>query len=392
MVERKSQPRQPTTVGVAFGIAIGIALVSTWGVTSHLPGTNPAAIQCSSSNPRVADPNAPHGMFVLDPPVSSGQPYYADVIDYLLNNPAVCGADFSIPWNSIDAGPNATPRYNWSLLAQDIAPWQGAGKKVNLIFQTVGYGPNQSFIPPYVLSQVQTIRCGSSSVTPLFWEPTYVSLYESYIRAVVGHFQGDPAIGYMRFGLGVGGETFPLYGLQNNSECDQVLNATGFTPSNWTSYLVSMLGFEHSLGSQIQLMVSLNEIFPGISDNVSRAVAATAASLDIGIGSEGLTAGQVNYSASGSPTCGVGSCRFFEEYSGQVPLEFQTLTPSQPNGSGPTGSLTVMLPWAVGIHAQIFELHLNDWLTAFDPIYPAYAQYHVAYSDAFNAAAAVVDG
>jgi len=77
---------------------------------------------------------------------------------------------------------------------------------------------------------------------------------------------------------------------------------------------------------------------------------------------------------------------------GEVPLEFQTLTASQPNGSGPTGSLAVLLPWAVGVHTQILELYFVDWLTAFDPSYPGYPEYHTAYSAAFQSAAAVVNG
>jgi hypothetical protein len=382
-------------VVVTISLALAIILVS---VSVSRPSGNSSEVvpvtgasACNTPDPQVADPDGPHGLFVLDPPVRPSQAYFAATNEYLLNNSAVCGADFQIHWNEIDAGPNASPRYNWSSITQDIAPWAAAGKKVNLIFQTSGYGPNQSYIPSYVLPEIRTIQCGESPVTPLYWLPSYVGLYEDYMRAVVEHFQGDSEIGYLRFGLGGGGETFPLFGLQSDPSCDRVLNATGFTMANWTSYLDSMLVFEHSLGSSVPLMVALDHIMPGVANNVSENVAATAASLGIGIGGEGLTASQAYYNSSGEPVCHSGSCRVFEQYAGEIPLEFQTQTASQPNGSGSTGSLAVMLPWAVGVHTQIFELYLVDWLTAFDPHYSAYGEYHVTYTSAINAAAAVVD-
>jgi len=384
--------RSRITVPIVVGVTLGLVLLSLAFLSGHLGSTGPSTSGCSSPDAQVSDPTAPHGMFVLSPPVNAKQAYYADSNQFLVNNSVTCGADFWVHWNQIDSGPNASVRYNWSSVAQEISPWQEAGKKVNLIFQTVGYGPNQSWIPSYVLPQIQTIQCGQSPLTPLFWKPSYVALYDAYMRAVVAHFQGDPAIGYIRFGLGTGGEAFPLYGLQYNSSCDRALNATGFTVTNWTSYLVSMLEFEHSLGSSVQLMVALNSVFPGIRDNVSSTVAATAASLGIGFGSEGLALSDVHYNTSGEPACAGGSCRLFEEYAGQVPLEYQTLTASQPNGTGPTGSLTTLLPWAVAMHTQIFELYFVDWLTAFDPNYPAYGSYHTAYSTTFQGAAAVVDG
>ena len=385
--------RWPTALALlVLGVSIGLILVSVIALPDRGGPPNTEPLDCAAPDARVADPSGPHGLFVLNPPTNSTQAYFADTLQYLVNTSAVCGADFTIHWNQIDAGPNVTPRYNWSVISQEIAPWQAAGKEVNLIFQAVGYGPNRTYVPAYALQKIQTFQCGVSSVTPFFWTPTYISFYQGFIRAVVTHFDGDSKLGYIRFGLGIGGETFPVFGLQNDPQCDSVLNATGFTVANWTSYLVEMLEFEHSLNSSVQLMVALNGVFPGIPDNVPKTVAATAVNLGIGIGGEGLAESQVSYTSNGEPDCQVGICGQFEEYAGQVPLELQTFSASQPNGSGPTGSLTVILPWAVGIHTQIFELYLADWLTAYDPNFPMYSEYHSAYASAFDFAAGVVDG
>jgi hypothetical protein len=347
--------------------------------------------QCLKPDPEVADPDAPHGLFILNPPTKASQPYFSDSAQYLQDNPTVCGVDFWVHWGDIDQGSQAPSEYNWTSVANEMAPWVSAGKIVNLIFQTVGYGPNQSWIPSHVLPQVRTIQCGNSPVTPLFWEPPYPQLYQSFIRAAVEHFGGTPGIGYLRFGLGTGGETFPLYDV-NAPGCEAALNATGFTTANWTRYLLEMLDFEHSLAPPVQLMVALNGVFPGIPDNVSETVALRAALDGIGFGSEGLESSNVDFNANGTAACRGGYCKLFDEFAGDVPLELQTYSASDPNGSGPTGSLTTLIPWALDEHAQIFELYFVDWLIAFDPNYPAYAQYHSGYSATLFSAAGVVGG
>jgi hypothetical protein len=359
------------------------------GTTSSPPPTN--VTECGKTDRNVSDPSAPHGLFVLSPPTEPTQPYYAASVQLLETNPAVCGADFFVHWSVVDQGPGSTPEYNWTSVTDEIAPWIAAGKEVNLIFQTVGYGPNQSWIPSYVLPQINTIQCGDSPLTPLFWQAPYTELYQTYIRAAVDHFETVPGIGYIRVGLGTGGETFPLYDV-GAPGCEAALNATGFTTTIWTHYLLGMLQFEQSLSSPVQLMVALNDVFPGIPDNVSARVATSAVQDGIGFGSEGLEESMVEENATGAPVCGGEYCQLFNEYAGKVPLEFQTATASEPNGSGPTGSLTTLIPWALAMHTQIFELYFVDWLTAFDPSYPAYAMYHAAYAATLQSAADNVDG
>jgi hypothetical protein len=54
------------------------------------------------------------------------------------------------------------------------------------------------------------------------------------------------------------------------------------------------------------------------------------------------------------------------------------------------GPLPPLLQAGLTVHAQIFELYAQDWLIAFNPQYPGYAQYHAAYAQAIASAAAVV--
>jgi len=388
----RSSPRRVLGALLIAAVAIVVVIAAIGvGLLPNPLGTPPpnSPAQCRTSDPGVADPDAPHGLFVLSPPTGPHQPYYTDSVQFLQNNPTVCGADFWVHWGDVDQGPSSSPQYNWSSVTSEIAPWVSAGKEVNLIFQTVGYGPNQSWIPSYVRSQITTIQCGDSPITPLFWESPYPQLYEAFIRAAVAEFETTPGIGYIRFGLGTGGETFPLYDVDAPG-CEAALNATGFTIANWNSYLLGVLDFEHSLSSRVQLMVALNGVFPGIPDNVSEMVATRAAQDGIGFGSEGLEESNVAVNATGVPSCRGGYCKYFGEFAGEVPMELQTYSASQPNGSGPTGSLTTLVPWALAEHTQIFELYFVDWLTAYDPNYPAYAAYHVGYAATLASAAVVV--
>jgi hypothetical protein len=60
-------------------------------------------------------------------------PLGSAVAQYLIGNPDVCGAAIFVNWQQVDRGPGASPRYDWSTVQSAIAPWEAAGKTVNLI-------------------------------------------------------------------------------------------------------------------------------------------------------------------------------------------------------------------------------------------------------------------
>ncbi|MCI4341698.1 MAG: hypothetical protein L3K11_04930 [Thermoplasmata archaeon] len=337
----------------------------------------------------MAVPDAPHGIYVINPPPTSHAAYYLDSVQYLRNASAICGAEFQVHWSALDLGPTHIPEYNFSSVDAEIAPWANVGKQVNLAFLAVGYQPNETFVPSFVLSQVPTLQCGNSSVTPLFWEPSYVLAYQAFIRAAITHFGTNPAVGYLRFGFGTGDETFPVAG-QTSSGCLARLNASGFTLDGWTAYLYSMLDFEASLHSPHPLFVALNRIATGFGSQLPLAVAIHAVHDGIGFGVESIQAGNIVPNETGALGCNAAWCSPFAAYAGVVPTYMQTYTATSPNGSGPTGSLVPLLNFSLGQRVQVLELVLQDCLTALDPNYPAYAAYHAAYGRALNATAAVV--
>jgi hypothetical protein len=334
-----------------------------------------------------------------------GTPLTQAAIDqYLLPNPLICGANFWVRWNSIDRGPGASSRYDWSSIETEIAPWEKVGKTVNLIMigAAEGSSTKQGATPPWVMSQVQTVTCANSQPTPVFWQPGYESNWKQFISQTVTKFASDPHLGYIRFGLGHGGEDL-VDGSADSGACKQLWDAVGYQ-TDWPAYNQRMLDYMGSLHSPKQLMVGLNN-FDGKGD-LGAAVAAKAASLRIGFGMQGLAAGDVTAIAQHQPCRDADWCTLFQRYAGKVPLETQTLAASNPAGgpvkpgipgTGPgsslsmlTGPLPPLLTAALTVHTQILELYAEDCLTAFDPAWPGYAPYHGAYAAAIQSAAAGV--
>ena len=313
---------------------------------------------------------------------------------YIQANPIVKGATFQVEWGSIDHDGNPND-YNWSYTDSLIQPWISAGREINFVFwansdsatTTCGSNPWSQYgedgtgncaIPAYVwtaLGSSNYVTCTPQNASgpqriPNYFNPAFQTNYQTFIKATIAHYASNPNVGYIRFGLGRGGETLPVGGWDNGGPCSQQFAAWGLTDSTitttWEPYLKSMLDFEaNNNPSHVQLMVGMT---PMSGTNVPAFIATTAIPLKIGIGSQGLSKADVN----NCPGSTADWCDLFSQYTGQVPLELQTVGQSCMNGGCPTGSLTQVLPWAVGNKATILELYYQDWLTAFDPNFSPY--------------------
>jgi len=334
---------------------------------------------CTDATSNVEMPNAPHGLFVI---LFPGARVNARA-NVLLHNPTVCGANFYIVWNQIDRGPQANPRYEWSSIEDQIAPWVKAGKKVNLIVWATTYSKNATATPEWVFTKVPSVTCPAFGHVPVFWNPGFMSSYQSFMNAVVEHFGHNPSVGYIRFGLGAGGEIFPA--------CMYFMKEQGFSDETWKKYIFDMLDFQKSLNSPKQLAVGLNAYGEPPKLDFSAAVAERAVKDGIAIGNQGLSAQDARDDAAGKP-CMADWCRIFRGARGKVPLILQTLGPTRPDHSGDVGSLVDMLPFAVNQRVQIFEIYVQDWLVAYDPGSPGYAQYHAEYQKVLEEAAKSLGG
>jgi hypothetical protein len=345
-----------------------------------LAGCGGGSSQSQSVSPVSPPPTTPQAvsMEVVDPPAGNAL-YSSDVQTYLMTQSAVTGASLFLSWSSVDQGPTVSPQYDFSSADNLIQPWIAAGKKANLIVWAVADAfPTNFSTPQYVLNNLaslgETTSCTSTSGTesdiPDYFDQTnFQQPYQAFMKALIQHYTGNTSVGYIRFGLGRGGESLVALGFGSDPVCTTALDNWGYTDSNWTNYLISMLDFEKTLNSPIQLLVASNTNSISVSDADS--VAAEAVKDGIGIGNEGFQLSDITSYSAGQPCTG-DWCNLFNLYTGQVPLELQTVSQSNPDGAAPTGSLVTLLPFAVQRHATILELYWEDWLTAFDPNYPGY--------------------
>lgn len=323
----------------------------------------------------------------------------------IAGNSAIHGVNLAVPWTSVETSQGG---YDFSALDAQINFYQAnyPNKKVNLMLIPISYSSNgnnptggwNSFTPQYVFgsawandAQVITanggvtpnaldvVTCpnsgyaGSSSVPnsgyPVVYEAPFYVAYENFIGAVITHYNsGFPNIGYMRFGLSVGDET--------NAYCTAEMQAlpapnTFGGSSTWEPYIAMMSNFEKSQGPTFQVMNSLNSLNTDPGPTLPIFEAQTAVANRFGVGSNGWQKSDILASQTGA-NCTSDWCALFDQYAGQVPLELQTATPSDPTDSdpnNPTGSLVNLIPTAVQHQATILELALPDLYLAFQPNY-----------------------
>ena len=349
------------------------------GAKSTNVTAGPSFPKCKDPISSVEVPNAPHGLFAI---LFPGAQVNSKATKYLLHNSTVCGANVYIVWNRVDRGPRSDPRYDWTSIDEQIAPWVAAGKVVNLIVWATGYGPRANATPDYVFSEVPSVTCPSFGHVPVFWNKAFVSSYQSFMSAVVHKYGSSASVGYIRFGLGAGGEIFPA--------CMYSMREQGFSKETWRKYLFDMLDYEKSVHSPKQLTVGLNAFGNPPDLEFTASVAEHAVQNGIAIGNQGLTMEDAKNDAAGQP-CMADWCRLFRQFRGKVPFVLQTGGISHPDGSD-SGSMVDMLPFALGLHVQIFEIYIEDWLVAYDPTDPNYARHHEEYQKAFESAARVLGG
>jgi hypothetical protein len=207
--------------------------------------------------------------------------------------------------------------------------------------------------------------------------------WQEFMRQAVQRYGTDSHVGYMRFGMGVGGQSNPTGGT-NLPACQAQMARFGFTnaappwpaPDSpqwtevsavWIAYVNTMSQYMHSLNSAKPLMLTISPIqYAPIDLTTPDAEAANAAAAGVGFGNQGLNRNDPLNTAAGRPCPGGDWCANFQKFRGRVPLELQTVLYSDPTNAGHTGSLVNLLPFAVTAGAEILELYPDDWLCTFD--------------------------
>ena len=360
-----------------------------------------------------APPNAKaHSVYAVFPPVIPSDQNYSAFNTYVLANSNIAGVTVGLPWNIIES--NTTPgSYDFSTFDANVEHFLAAGKIVNLIVEPVAEGGTNSFTPSYVFgaswassccntTPQDVVTCSSyagngtvDSGMPVVYEPPFETAYKNFIAAVIQHYNGNGTtpIGYIRFGLVMGGEAAPLC-------IDQwpLLGAPDFKTAFLTNYVTPMLAFEAAQKPAMQLLANIHVVGDPPDNSYADAEAQLAVQNSMGFGNNGLQQSDINNYAAGQP-CNADWCSNFIKYVGTtlsnedgILLELQTLGKTDPTGATSTGSLTNLLPFAGDHYANTMELWPPDLLLAYDPNYlstasasAAYAPYASAYAQAIAA-------
>jgi hypothetical protein len=407
---------------------------------------------------------------VLFPPSDPRGRDYDDVQTNLLSKsspafPLISGAVIRVDWSDFDLGDAKSgthTKYDFRIVDEAIAPWIAAGKFANLVLHTTPYGGSvcpprgmgsngqngigNCAMPPWMwtaLGESNYTTCDNAQ-TPNFMSSAYVKNYQAAMATLVEHYASNSGVGYIRVGLGKGGEINLPKGWHDPSEsCGQAyVTRWGYTVGDsnkftWNAYLEKMLEFEGSLHAARQLMVSITPVqAPGHNpQEVSDFIAPIAVKYGIGFGNQGLSTMAMRDCTGMQADW----CNLFERFQGKVPLEVQTLGKSCPQGppcdegqgqgrgqgnwagqgqgrwggqgqggggngrwggaqrqgagggmggslSNMTGSLVPLLPFAVKNHATIVEIYCEDWLLAFSPNHPLNRRFGADYAQALKQA------
>jgi hypothetical protein len=377
----------------------------------HLPGKAAIflvalALPLASSAQVSANPPAPITVNAVFPPLSylpfPGTQYASDFLTYVATSPLVDGINPPLLWSMVDKGPtNPGGQYDWTEFDAVIQPYIDLGKTVNLLVWSISnVGVNSDnyanhATPTYVMKLVDGVACpefpgdgAPAGDNPIIWEAGFKDNYEKFITEVLRHYQGNPHIGYIRFGISGGAAIYP--------SCEGAQEK--FLPAGET-FEQALLDFDSDILSYVR---SQNPTFPIIGPfaafqnhfSYSQAEAANGIANGFGIGYQGLR----NADIASYPNCTGDWCNLFNKYSTvqpKPPFELQTVGQSDPSATctpscwdgvqQQTGPLPQVLAFAVEHHTRVFEVYGNDLLLALDPNYPGYAEYHVQYQHALAA-------
>jgi hypothetical protein len=381
-----SSPKSPVYSCLVFALTL---LLVACGATSKSNITAPP--------PSIA--SGPNRVYAVFPPVTPADSNFNDFNTYVLTNGNIAGVTVGMPWNSIES--DTTPgSYDFTSFDSNLQHFISAGKTVNLIVEPVKEGGVNTYTPSYVFGAswaasvaappLDVVTCNSypgdgisvDTGMPVVYEAPFQTAYKNFIGAVVQHYTNNPnvSIGYIRFGLVMGGEAAPL--------CYTAW--PGYSETVFLNYVQSMLQYQSSLKPPMQILANIHFVDSNANTTYADTEAQYAVQFGFGFGNNGLQKSDLTNYAANAP-CNADWCAMFNQYAAStmadgkpIQLELQTLGPTDPTGASQTGSLAQLLPFAAQRHCNLLELWPPDLLLAFDPNYASTAGANSAFAPFAN--------
>ena len=361
---------------------------------------------CTSPNPKVAAPNAPHGMYVWNP---TAYPLYQAALanDVIGRDPSLCGASLVISWASVAP---ANGVYDWSAVYAAAKPYTDAALTVNLLFSEATEGTVNNITPAWVTQPIAsggagapTVSCTGQPTMPVYFNAAFEAAWTAFIAAAIHEFSFANSalarsVGYMRFATGGGAEALPPPGYNDGGPCQALWAAAGYSYASWNAHEARIITAMGTQSTDKQIMVSLPNVSGGPNVyEVSNLGAAAAAAHHVGFSFENLGVSNVATPTSTPAACNPSAtlvnlhwCQAYTNYVGQVPFAAQPITATY-NTSQATMDIAKLLQYALANHIQILELYPYEFTQANSPGSPNFvAGKQAEYKAALEAASQVL--
>lgn len=361
--------------------------------------TRSNAARCTGPDSLVADPDAPHGMFVWNPyKVQKGVFEKTLETQVIGKDHTLCGVSLVVLWSGVERSKGT---FDWDLITTWSKPYVRAHLRVNLLFAAASeVGTSDVATPAWVFADgVERVQCPGQPVYPNYMNPAFEADWKAFIGAAVHEFSDGtgaspiaPNVEYMRFGIGMGAESLPGHierSLSQPHPCLTAWQKVGWSYTTWLQHSQRIVDFMGRQKTDKQLMVALNYIpfTPSTIYDYPNALAEAAARRHIGFGTENLGIGHVADPGTTPGPCRPHAnnvnlywCQAFMRHAGQVPFQFQPIVATTDKTHYDL-DISNLLQYALDNKTQILELYPQEWVTAV---------HSTAYANALHEAALVL--
>lgn len=222
-----------------------------------------------------------------------------------LSNPNIRAVDVNMNWASVEPQQGM---FNFGPADNEVAAWAKQRKKFTLIVRYIdetgiAHGTDcniRQFLPAWEIMRIQHFcDMDRRTIIPDYFGPTFEGDLKAYVKAIADHFAISPYrnnLLYVRIGLGLGGEGFPLTPGGDYAFDKQRLESWGYTPAAWAAWQKALLTYYKSVFPYTTIIYPVNGLDTDQTTGqpVQVEVAEWAASQGMGIGQQGLRP-QSNY-------------------------------------------------------------------------------------------------